>query len=87
MADYVFTLGLIPVQEWIAQARRSRDLRAGSVFLWHLVARLLARLRRELAGVEVWTPKVTDEELARLARQSFRDALGEPYGIPNRASG
>ena len=87
MANYVFTLGLIPVQDWIAQARRSRDLRAGSVFLWHLVARLLTRLRRELAGVEIWTPKVTDTELDRLAGLSFGDALAQPYGIPNRASG
>ena len=44
MTSYVFSLGLIPVQEWIAQARRSRDLRAGSVFLWHVMAKLLARL-------------------------------------------
>ena len=46
MERLVFSLGLIPVQEWIAQARRSRDLRAGSVFLWHTLARVLARLEK-----------------------------------------
>jgi hypothetical protein len=35
MTTYVFSLGLLPVQEWIEKARRSRDLRAGSVLLCH----------------------------------------------------
>jgi urease accessory protein UreF len=52
----VFSLGLIPVQEWIAQARRSRDLRAGSVFLWYAMARVLARLEQDLAA-EIWLPR------------------------------
>jgi hypothetical protein len=49
----VFSLGLIPVQEWIAQARRSRDLRAGSVFLWHTLARVLARLEQQDFTAEI----------------------------------
>jgi len=90
MADYVFSLGLIPVQDWIAQARRSRDLRAGSVFLWHAMAKLLARLEGERSGlgtVEIWTPEPPPRGFDGLARLSFKEALGEPYGIPNRASG
>jgi hypothetical protein len=83
----VFSLGLIPVQEWIAQARRSRDLRAGSVFLWYTMARVLARLERDLVA-EIWLPRPprgrTFQELAEL---SFSQALTETYGIPHRASG
>jgi Cas10/Cmr2, second palm domain/CRISPR-associated protein Cmr2, N-terminal len=88
MADYVFSLGLIPVQEWIAQARRSRDLRAGSVFLWHVMARVLARLERELTGVEIWTPHPPKGGFSFLADLPWAKALAEGrYGIPNRASG
>lgn len=87
MERLVFSLGLIPVQEWIAQARRSRDLRAGSVFLWHTLARVLARLEKDFAA-EVWLPRPprgrTFEALARLP---FSQAFAERYGIPNRASG
>lgn len=88
MVDYVFSLGLIPVQEWIAQARRSRDLRAGSVFLWHVMAKLLDRLEKEFAAVEVWTPQAPEGGFGKLAGLAFGAALGEvSYGIPNRASG
>jgi CRISPR-associated protein len=83
----VFSLGLIPVQEWIAQARRSRDLRAGSVFLWYTMARVLARLAEDFAA-EIWLPRPprgkTFQELAALP---FPRALTETYGIPHRASG
>ncbi len=89
MADYVFSLGLIPVQEWIAQARRSRDLRAGSVFLWHVMAKVLARLEREseVSGVEVWTPSLPEGGFKDLADRDFEEALEISYGLPNRASG
>jgi CRISPR-associated protein Cmr2 len=85
MPTYVFSLGLIPVQEWIAQARRSRDLRAGSAFLCHLMARALTALAKD-KDVEILLPREPREisfvELAELER-----ALTAPYGIPNRASG
>ena len=51
MATYVFSLGLIPVQEWIAQARRSRDLKAGSAILCRLTAGALEALGTE--GIEI----------------------------------
>jgi CRISPR-associated protein len=89
MATHVFSLGLIPVQEWIHQARRSRDLRAGSVMLCHWMAKILARL--PAAATEVVIPRAPAAEpglFRRLAAAPFADALDEmTYGIPNRASG
>jgi hypothetical protein len=90
MTEYVFSLGLIPVQDWIAQSRRSRDLRAGSVLLWHAMVKLLARLEREgqtRGTVEIWTPEPPPAGFSALAKLSFREALSTPYGLPNRASG
>lgn len=84
MADYVFSLGLIPVQDWIAQARRSRDLRAGSVFLWHTLAKLLTRLEGEstrLGAVEIWTPEPPPRGFEGLARLSFKEALRPRHGL------
>lgn len=87
MEAYVFSLGLVPVRDWIAQARRSRDLRVGSVFLWHTMARVLARLQNDLQA-EVWLPTPPpDTNFQKLAGLSFPDALDQRYGIPNRASG
>jgi CRISPR RNA silencing complex Cmr2 subunit-like protein len=83
----IFSLGLIPVQEWIAQARRSRDLRAGSVFLWYTMARVLARLEEDFAA-EIWLPRPPRGwTFQKLAALPFSQALAEPYGIPHRASG
>ena len=87
MEKLVFSLGLIPVQEWIAQARRSRDLRAGSVFLWQVLAGVLAHLEEDFAA-EIWLPRLPCGKTFRdLASLPFSQALAEPYGIPNRASG
>lgn len=86
MATYVFSLGLIPVQEWIAEARRSRDLRAGSAFLCHVMARLLATIQAQTDSCELLFPLVSEGDLWKLA-ESFPSALGVAYGIPNRASG
>jgi len=44
MTTYLFSLGLVPVQAWVEEARRSRDLRAGSVILWWTMARVLHTL-------------------------------------------
>ena len=88
MERLVFSLGLSPVQEWIAQARRSRDLRAGSVFLWYTMARVLARLEQPDFAAEIWLPRPPrDRTFQELARLPFSQALAEPYGIPHRASG
>lgn len=84
LGDFVFSLGMVPVQEWIAEARRSRDLRAGSVLLWKLMVGLLADL--EEAGATVLLPRPA-KSFSALDALSFGQALAEPYGIPNRATG
>lgn len=84
----LFSLGIVPVQDWIQQARRSRDLRAGSVILWHLMARVLARLEEEAdADVRVPRPPQGSESFAELAAGGLPRALSQEYGVPNRASG
>lgn len=75
MATYVFSLGLIPVQEWIAEARRSRDLRAGSVFLCHVMARLLTDLQARSDSCALLFPVVSPEDLRKLA-EPFPAPLG-----------
>jgi hypothetical protein len=74
----VFSLGLIPVQEWIAQARRSRDLRAGSVFLWYTMARVLARLEQPDFAAEIWLPRPPRGwTFQKLAALPFSQALDD----------
>lgn len=89
MARYGFTLGLVPVQGWIADSRRSWDLKAGSAFLSWLMAKVLAKLtqdeRLETTIHLPHTPSGTSFET--LAEQPFSEVLQAPYGIPNRASG
>jgi hypothetical protein len=89
MTTYVFSLGLIPVQEWIEKARRSRDLRAGSVLLCHLMAGVLVHLREHLKAdirLPAESPDSPDSLFTDLAKD-FATALRRDYGIPNRASG
>ena len=79
--ELVWTFAIVPVQEWIAEARRSRDLRAGSVFLSWAMGRLLASLGQD---VDVSVPCVDrfDPSIA------FADAFTrQSYSLPNRASG
>lgn len=83
---YLLSLGLVPVQSWLAEARRSRDLRAGSVILWWTMARVLHTLERQ-AQARFLLPPEPDGGFARLAGRSLAQALEEPYGIPNRATG
>jgi hypothetical protein len=86
MATYVFSLGLIPVQDWIEKARRSRDLRAGSVLLCHLMAGVLVHLRNQLKAEIRLPAESPDSPFAELAA-NFATALRLDYGIPSRASG
>ena len=88
MPSFVVSLGLIPVQEWIAEARRSRDLRAGSVILSHLMARVLWRLTSERGcEVDIRVPQEREEGEHRSLSEDLAAALAHDYGIPNRASG
>lgn len=85
MADYIFSLGLIPVQEFIAEARRSRDLRAGSAMLSWLMSKVLEKLEKEVeAKVIIPHPGA----LEPFKGKKFPEILKQvKYSIPNRASG
>jgi len=83
----VWSLGLVPVQVWIAEARRSRDLLAGSTILSWLMARMLRCLGKHGAIVEL--PAMPSALL-----DVYQNGLGQilsqerlTYGIPNCASG
>jgi len=86
MTTYLFSLGLVPVQAWVEEARRSRDLRAGSVILWWTMARVLHTLEKELSA-EIVLPPSPAGGFERLAGKTLAEALREPYGVPNRATG
>jgi len=82
-----WSLAIAPVQQWIAEARRSRDLLAGSAILSWLMARLLRRVLQ--ADGELTLPELTGEDLEVYAGELFEVLRRErlAYGIPNRASG
>lgn len=79
-----WSLSLVPVQEWIAAARRSRDLLVGSALLSWLMARILRSLASLDAEVVVPSPKLLD----RVPDGPFRSCLARSsYSLSNRASG
>lgn len=85
MAKYVFSLGLIPVQEFIVEARRSRDLRTGSAILSWLMSRVLLQLTAD-SETQLIIPH--PNSLDRFQKKSFDKILDdEEYSLPNRASG
>ncbi|MCB9089715.1 MAG: hypothetical protein H6628_15555, partial [Calditrichae bacterium] len=45
MPDHIFSIGLVPVQAFISEARRSRDLRAGSAILSWFMREILVKLK------------------------------------------
>lgn len=80
-----WSLGVTPAQSWIAEARRSRDLLAGSRLLAWLMGRLLGHLRSR--GATVRLPQVTEDDLRGLSG-SFAAALDDgSSGVSNHASG
>lgn len=83
--DYVFSLGLIPVQEFISEARRSRDLRAGSAILSFMTAQILNELKKDLkADIIIPAP----DSFEKIASKTIEEVIADPkYSIPNRASG
>jgi hypothetical protein len=68
MPHYLFSLGLVPVQSWIEEARRSRDLQAGSVILWWTMARVLHTLETELRVLTVMDGRSADPGQNTLGR-------------------
>lgn len=85
MPKYLFSVGLIPVQEFISEARRSRDLRAGSAILSWLMSRMLLHLV-DAKRAEVLIPHAGALDLFRGIEFSKTLSIVE-YSLPNRASG
>ncbi len=80
-----WSLGLAPAQSWIAEARRSRDLLAGSRILAWLMGRLLVHLKAQ--GATVRLPQVADEDLRSLAGSLAQALDADSGGVSNHASG
>lgn len=80
-----WSLALTPAQSWIAEARRSRDLLAGSRILAWLMGRLLGHLKAQ--GANVRLPQVTDEDLRSLAGSLAQALDAGSGGVSNHASG
>ncbi len=85
MAVIAWSIGLIPVQEWIAEARRSRDLKIGSAMFSWLMAVALERVVDD--GGVLFVPSLDRVTVEAVAKQSVSDLLRTHYGIPNHASG
>lgn len=87
---FLWAVAIVPVQEWILAGRRTRDLRAGSVFLSWAVAKLLGKLEDDLGGggLDVLMPALPPGEIRRLRQRTFAEAYQESsYSLPNRAVG
>lgn len=80
-----WSLGVVPAQSWIAEARRSRDLLTGSTLLSWSMGRLLSFL--ENRPLEVLLPKLAEQDFKGLSG-TFRAALeAGSTGVSNHASG
>lgn len=80
-----WSFALTPVQSWIAEARRSRDLLAGSQSLAWLMEGLLAAV--EQVGGKVLLPHLDAGEL-QASHGPFETAVGKgTSAVSNRASG
>lgn len=87
MPKYTFSIGLIPVQDFIEEATRCRDLRAGSALLSWFTASSLYYLQNTHNAFFI-IPRFEDNELETIAQADFKKLLDDvEYSIPNRASG
>ena len=87
MVKYFFSIGLIPVQDFIEEATRCRDLRAGSALLSWFTASSLHYLQKSHNAIII-IPHFENEELKTIAESDFKILLEKvEYSIPNRASG
>ena len=74
--DYLLAIALGPVQEFIATARRTRDLFAGSRLLSEAAARTAKTLAREVGSENLIFPAPEDEaELEKLAEAGIPNVL------------
>ena len=84
MPKYIFSLGLIPVQDFIAESRRSRDLRAGSAILSWFMRKVLLYLKSKHTAV-ILIPHASCLNSGDLLFEDILDRV--EYSLPNRASG
>ncbi len=78
-----WSIGLFPVQEWIAEAQRSRDLKIGSAVLSWMMAKALDGLHQ----AQILLPALSAEQVAEAARTQPSGLMKFTAPIPNRASG
>jgi CRISPR-associated protein Cmr2 len=79
-----WSVGLTPVQSWISEARRSRDLLVGSRLLAWTMGQLLVRLKGR--GAEVWLPQVEDGDLSTVS-DKLPESFSGSTATTNHASG
>ncbi len=84
MPKYIFSLGLIPVQDFIAESRRSRDLRAGSAILSWFMRKVLLHLKIKHQAV-ILIPHKGCLDSGDPPFENIMDDVA--YSLPNRASG
>ena len=86
MPDHIFSIGLVPVQAFISEARRSRDLLAGSAILsWFMREILITLAESHPTTMLLPHESIWGKEKKRI---EFSDILKDvSYSIPNRASG
>ena len=86
-ATHVFSVGLIPVQDFIEQAKRSRDLKAGSALLSAWMHRILGTLHDGGLSAKVKLPRIEATPGKPSRSRPLSADLGDDYSLPNRASG
>lgn len=86
MPKHIFSIGLVPVQAFISEARRSRDLRAGSAILSWVMREILRHLQLNYqAKLLIPHESILENPEKEL---TFAEILADAsYSIPNRASG
>ncbi|MCB0291634.1 MAG: hypothetical protein KDH97_15365 [Calditrichaeota bacterium] len=86
MPEHIFSIGLVPVQAFISEARRSRDLRAGSAILSWVMREILRHLQLNYQA-KLLIPHESILENPEM-ELTFAEILADAsYSIPNRASG
>jgi CRISPR-associated protein Cmr2 len=81
--QFIFSIGIVPVQSFISEARRSKDLRAGSVILSWMMQKIIGYLAKNTPTVQLWIPKIPNPKPV-----DFATALqSTEYSLPNRVTG
>lgn len=82
-AERILHFAFTPVQGFVSQARRARDLWAGSYLLSYLAARAMLAVQR--ANGEILIPNVKADPLMEAVRTNRASGLADEIGsVPNR---